>query len=105
MRSGTDTASAASTGTAIAERAAGGQAAADRTGGEPPAAERHPDAEAPLPVLDPVNGEYEKIHRVGEGTYGGHRPCLGLGRGGGGGTTGAPDDHRAGAASRSRARD
>lgn len=25
---------------------------------------------APLPVLDPVAGAYEKLHRVGEGTYG-----------------------------------
>ncbi|GBF94202.1 cell division cycle 2 [Raphidocelis subcapitata] len=60
----------------MAEPAGAGQAAAGANPagaggpGEAPA-EPQPDAEAaPLPVLNPVNGEYEKIHRVGEGTYG-----------------------------------
>ncbi len=26
--------------------------------------------EEPLPVVDPVHNEYEKLHRIGEGTYG-----------------------------------
>jgi hypothetical protein len=32
--------------------------------------------EAALPVLDPVHGEYEKIHRIGEGTYGAPLPLA-----------------------------
>jgi hypothetical protein len=39
-------------------------------GGAPapePAAAAEPGA---LPVVDAVHGEYEKIHRIGEGTYG-----------------------------------
>ncbi|KIY98943.1 cell division cycle 2-like protein, partial [Monoraphidium neglectum] len=32
--------------------------------------EAQPSEEPPLPVLDPVHDEYEKLHRIGEGTYG-----------------------------------
>lgn len=59
---------------AAAAGAAGGgaalQQAAQQQAAAPPA-EAPGEAEAPLPVLDAVNAEYEKIHRVGEGTYGG----------------------------------
>lgn len=33
-------------------------------------ADAAPDADTLLPVLDPVSSAYEKLHRVGEGTYG-----------------------------------
>ena len=50
---------------AAAPAAANGAAAADAA--DAPDA---PDADTLLPVLDPVSGAYEKLHRVGEGTYG-----------------------------------
>jgi hypothetical protein len=38
--------------------------------------EAQPSEEPPLPVLDPVHDEYEKLHRIGEGTYGVHPPHV-----------------------------
>lgn len=64
-------------GDAAADTAAGTAGTADgaRHRADVPASN---GGEGVLPVLDPVHGEYEKIHRIGEGTYGARRARQGV---------------------------